>query len=166
MASDMMSQASFFHADVQGLHFLFQSFEISSPFALGAAFFCIALICWTERACTYLLDVSHADILFNKFSRSQQVLYRTGLYTIATILRLFYMLVTMSFHIGLFVMVVLALASGQLVVEYARAISLERRSQAVLWEQRTSSTCNATDDDAHALLELQHDGKQIGIQRE
>jgi hypothetical protein len=45
-------------------------------------------------------------------------LWRTGLYSLATLLRLLYMLLSMTFHVWLILVIVLSLTAGQFIIEY------------------------------------------------
>ena len=86
--------------EVQGVHLLFESFVLDNGLKLFLAYIFIVAMCWTERGISFYLDYR---------SRRQgwkDILLRTGLYGVATTLRLWYMLITMYFNIGLFIVVV------------------------------------------------------------
>ncbi|KAI8332591.1 hypothetical protein BC941DRAFT_435979 [Chlamydoabsidia padenii] len=108
----------FFHKDIQGTHLLFESFQLADGWNLLAAYIFVVLICWTERGLTYYLEQ-------NKYkstkSRWGQVITRTLVYGLATVFRLWYMLTTMYFNTGLFIVVIFALCSGQLVIEVLKS---------------------------------------------
>lgn len=101
-----------FHPEVQGVHLLFESFVLDSGWKLFLAYIFIVAMCWLERGISYYLDYR------TRRRGWKDILLRTGLYGVATTLRLWYMLVTMYFNIGLFIVVVVSLTSGQLAVEY------------------------------------------------
>ncbi|KAI9489473.1 hypothetical protein BDB00DRAFT_843106 [Zychaea mexicana] len=114
-----------FHYEAQGTHLLFESFVIESGVSLFFGYVFIVAMCWSERAVTYYLDrPKPGEGSGTEGGRSRQwkdIILRTVLYGVATTLRLWYMLVTMYFNIGFFIVVVVALTSGQLVVEALKA---------------------------------------------
>jgi len=116
----------YFHIDTEGLYVLFQAFPITTTTGFAIASVFVAVLCWAERAITYYLDSIPYGSQQSAFPRGSQrqtgkMMLRTGLYGLATCLRLMYMLVTMTYHAGLFILVVLALTTGQLVIEYLKA---------------------------------------------
>ncbi|KAI9299345.1 hypothetical protein BJ944DRAFT_189521 [Cunninghamella echinulata] len=92
-----------FHNEIQGTHLLFDNFMIDNGYKLVLGYTFIVIICWSERALTYYYNQLEYK---NKKSRWAKVGLRTGLYGITTLLRLWYMLITMYFNTGLFIMVV------------------------------------------------------------
>ncbi|KAI8575317.1 hypothetical protein K450DRAFT_262365 [Umbelopsis ramanniana AG] len=89
------------------------------------AYAIIVAICWTERFLTYKLDT----IVYEPYGHSiGTIILRTLYYGIATALRLLYMLVAMYFNTGLFLVLVIALTTGQLVIEYKKSLSFTKRS--------------------------------------
>ncbi|CDH54099.1 predicted protein [Lichtheimia corymbifera JMRC:FSU:9682] len=109
------SMVWWFHPEVQGVHLLFESFVLDNGGKLFLAYIFIVAMCWTERGISYYLDYR------TRRRGWKDILLRTGLYGVATTLRLWYMLITMYFNIGLFIVVVVSLTSGQLGVEYLKA---------------------------------------------
>jgi len=73
-------------------------------------------ICLVERLITFSLE-KHWTPGFAKGSRWKDAAWRTYAYWIATILRLCYMLITMTFHLGLLLVVATTLALAQFFIE-------------------------------------------------
>lgn len=80
-----------------------------------------------ERYLTYVLDglkyppaYLYGDGALQR-ARMRIVITRCVLYYAVTLLRLLYMLITMSLHTGLLLVVVTSLTSAQFVVEYAKS---------------------------------------------
>lgn len=110
----------YFHAETTGVHFLFSPLYLDNSWKLLVAYILIIAICWTERLLTYKLDT----VKYIPYeSRIKTVIIRTSYYAIATVLRLWYMLIAMYFNTGLFIVLVAALTSGQLVVEYKKSLN-------------------------------------------
>ncbi|KAI8082859.1 uncharacterized protein BX664DRAFT_352126 [Halteromyces radiatus] len=108
----------FFHNDIQGTHLLFETFQLENGWNLLASYIFIVFLCWSERGLTYYLDQLEYN---NTRSRWRKIITRTLLYGLVTVFRLWYMLITMYFNIGLFIMVVVSLCSGQLVIEVLKS---------------------------------------------
>ncbi|KAG8899954.1 hypothetical protein FRB99_006347 [Tulasnella sp. 403] len=112
-----------------GLHFsfdsdvmLFTSLRLSSwsSFIIVSVF--TSCICLAERGITFLLTSKYFPIKWQ--SRSTPCLFaawRTSLYAMATFLRLAYMLISMSLHIGIIIVIVMSLALGQFFIELRSA---------------------------------------------
>ncbi|CAO3632619.1 unnamed protein product [Cunninghamella blakesleeana] len=118
-----------YHNEIQGTHLLFESFMMDNSFKLILGYIFIVLICWSERALTYYhgrLEYSH-----KKKARWSKVFLRTILYGILTVLRLWYMLITMYFNTGLFIMVIIALTSAQFVIEVLNSSKKSKYSEYV-----------------------------------
>lgn len=107
-----------------GLHFAFQSdmvlfnnLVLSSwpEFWVTAAITCA--ICLLERLITMIL-ASKARWSRADSSPAAVVLWRTTLYAVVTTLRLMYMLISMTLHLGLIAVMVGSLAVGQMYIEY------------------------------------------------
>ncbi|KAI8068080.1 hypothetical protein BC940DRAFT_367369 [Gongronella butleri] len=136
-----------FHNEVSGVHLLFPSFVLDSGEHIFAAYMFICIICWAERALTYCLD-GPLGYQSRYRIRWSLVIARTAVYGLATVLRLWYMLITMYFNIGLFSAVVLALTTGQLVLEILKSRSTRHD------EYRRARLVNEfADDDVTAMLD-------------
>ncbi|GLB35795.1 hypothetical protein LshimejAT787_0300830 [Lyophyllum shimeji] len=73
-------------------------------------------ICACERCLSHLLD-KHWSIPFIRHSRWKKLVWRASLYWIVTFLRLCYMLISMTFNLGLILVLVTALTVTQTVLE-------------------------------------------------
>ncbi|CAO3576019.1 unnamed protein product [Absidia cylindrospora] len=116
----------YFHKDIEGTHLLFESFQLADGWNLFAAYIFIVLMCWTERGLTYYLD---QYAYTSQRIDWKQVVVRTVLYGFATVLRLWYMLTTMYFNTGLFIVVVVALTCGQFVIEVLKSSKTSRHTE-------------------------------------
>ncbi|ORX62401.1 hypothetical protein DM01DRAFT_1331824 [Hesseltinella vesiculosa] len=120
-----------FHSDLANVHLLFPGFTLETGEHVFAAYLFIFIICWLERSITFVMDTTLAPRQHRE-SRWKLVLLRTLCYGLATVLRLWYMLITMYFNISLFAAVVIALTTGQLATEIlktsARVTRVEYRS--------------------------------------
>ncbi|KAG2221386.1 hypothetical protein INT45_012637 [Circinella minor] len=118
-----------FHQHVEGTHLLFESFVIENSLSRFFGYLFIFAICWSERGLTYFLEhqnhhSSSTDRGGGNISRLKKIGLQTLLYGTATTLRLWYMLITMYFIIDFFVVVVFALTSGQLIIEFLKSTRL------------------------------------------
>ncbi|KAI9016487.1 hypothetical protein CLU79DRAFT_762823, partial [Phycomyces nitens] len=113
-----MSGKLWFHSEVQNVHLLFESFALDTPLKLGLGYLLIVAICWTERGITYWLENC---MTYKGVKLWPQIISRTILYGIAMSLRLLYMLICMYFNTGLFITIIFALTSGQLVLEFKKS---------------------------------------------
>ncbi|RUS35457.1 hypothetical protein BC938DRAFT_483169 [Jimgerdemannia flammicorona] len=123
-AMDMGNLKPYFHSETSGLHVLFEAFEVTSTGILIAAYVAVAILCWIERGLSYYMDsISYEGygMARGAGTRFGRVVLKTVLYGIVTTLRLFYMLVTMTCHTGLFIVVVMGLTTGQLVLEFLKS---------------------------------------------
>jgi len=113
-----MDWKPYFHVSFDGGIFLFPFLRVNSWGSFLAASGMTIAVCWTERLVTQLLTKNWQPLPSRRMTRVNVALWRTGLYWVATLLRLIYMLVAMSFHVGLLLVTVTALAMGQFVIEY------------------------------------------------
>jgi len=129
-----------------GLHFsfqsepvLFNSLRLHSWFSFLLALLLSSIICLFERYITFLLTIkSHHTNDSPSSSPLCAAMRRTGLYAVATVLRLAYMLVAMSMNIGLIAVIVLSLSLGQLYIEYHQECSSSSSSKGGLTASYTS----------------------------
>lgn len=96
------------------MHLLFEPLLLDNSLHLFLGYIFIVAICWAERAVTYYLD-QHLRPSPRLHGQWKHILLRTSFYAIATVLRLWYMLITMYFNTGLFIVVVCTL-SGYLLL--------------------------------------------------
>ncbi|KAH8551732.1 hypothetical protein BGW37DRAFT_551960 [Umbelopsis sp. PMI_123] len=140
----------YFHAETSGVHFLFAPLYLDSPWKLLIAYVIIIAICWAERALTFKLDT----IVYKPYgNRIGTMILRTLYYGVATTLRLLYMLIAMYFNTGLFLVLVMALTTGQLVIEYKKSLRTARASLGEL----TSRSVPLQDDPSQGSHKSYHD---------
>ncbi|KAI7851493.1 hypothetical protein BDC45DRAFT_515888 [Circinella umbellata] len=125
MDANLKPMKWWFHQHAEGTHLLFESFVIENSLSRFFGYLFIFAICWSERGLTYFLERqnyhSSSTDGGGNISRLKKIGLRTLLYGTATTLRLWYMLITMYFIIDFFVVVVLALTSGQLIIEFLKS---------------------------------------------
>ncbi|KAI8048701.1 hypothetical protein BDF22DRAFT_746710 [Syncephalis plumigaleata] len=117
----MGDDASTHHAE---LKLLIMTLPMETILQQVLTYFVVVFICLSERAATYMLE----RYPYRYPVHRRQILYRTGLYSINTILRYVVMLSVMSFLPGVFTAVILSLSAGQLFVESLRANTTGRSS--------------------------------------
>ncbi|KAF8274274.1 hypothetical protein EI94DRAFT_1714017 [Lactarius quietus] len=108
----------FLHTSLNGEHVLFPGFRLRSFGAFVCAALLTAALCLLERSLTFALSQHWSPFRSVRQSRSHRALWRSGLYAVATLLRLLYMLLSMTFHVWLILTIVLSLAAGQFFIEY------------------------------------------------
>jgi len=146
----MGSLKPYFHSETTGLHVLFQAFEITNTATLIVAYVVVGVMCWLERGLSFHMDsISYESAPAAGYGGSRdggrrftKVLLRTILYGIVTTLRLFYMLVTMTCHTGLFIVVVTGLTTGQLVLEFLKSSAAAKSSVNPLQSYATTNGSN------------------------
>ncbi|TFK77469.1 hypothetical protein BDN72DRAFT_808307 [Pluteus cervinus] len=109
------------------LHWSFKSEHVLVPglrlYSLGDFFIAsilTAVLCLAERLLTFSLD-KHWNPRFARGSRWRNALWRTCSYWVVTLLRLCYMLISMTFHLGLLLTIATSLAFGQFFIEVHNA---------------------------------------------
>lgn len=110
--------ADYLHTSFYGEHVLFPSLRLTSLGAFVCAALLAAALCLLERLLTFALSRHWLPFHAVRKSRSRRALWRAGLYAVATLLRLLYMLLSMTFHVWLILTIVLSLAVGQFFIEY------------------------------------------------
>ncbi|KAA1467814.1 hypothetical protein DENSPDRAFT_813716 [Dentipellis sp. KUC8613] len=110
------------HISFLGEHVLFTGLRLESFGSFLAAALLTIGICFTERLLTLALTRRWAPFRSLHRSRLRSALWRTALYWVVTFLRLLYMLISMTFHIGCcsspLGSQVSALSVGQFAMEY------------------------------------------------
>ncbi|CAG8618591.1 13682_t:CDS:2 [Dentiscutata erythropus] len=86
--------------------------------------------------------------------RFRTILLRTFGYSMATIFRLFYMLITMTMNSQIFVIVVVGLTTGQLIVEYLRSISAYTSRHNLIGMHSSVNLSHKDDDDIPSATTL------------
>jgi len=104
------------HWSFNGSHVLFSFIQLDSSrgFVFGALL--TAAICACERLLAYAFEHQWGSARIRR-SRFSNALWRTGMYSILTSLRLAYMFIAMTMHIGLILIAVTTLALGQFFIE-------------------------------------------------
>jgi len=110
--------ADYLHTSFYGEHVLFPGLRLTSLGAFICAALLAAALCLLERSLTFALSRHWLPFNAVRKSRSRRALWRAGLYAVVTLLRLLYMLLSMTFHVWLIFTIVLSLAVGQFFIEY------------------------------------------------
>ncbi|KAB5591861.1 Ctr domain containing protein [Ceratobasidium theobromae] len=108
-----------FHIKFDGSAFMFRSLRITSWSTFATACLITAVICLSERYLTYLISTKWMP--FKKRNPIAVALLRSAMYGVATLERLIYMLIAMSFHAGLILATVIFLSIGQFFIELQEA---------------------------------------------
>ncbi|GBE77260.1 hypothetical protein SCP_0101330 [Sparassis crispa] len=107
------------HLSLLGEHVLFRHLQLDSAWTFILASILTVFICLTERLLTYGLsnrwDPSRSC---RSGSRLRILVWRTCLYWVVTFDRLLYMLIAMTFNLGLIIITATSLSAGQFVIEY------------------------------------------------
>ncbi|THV01422.1 copper transporter [Dendrothele bispora CBS 962.96] len=117
----------FLHWQFKGSHVLFPAIRLNSFWSLFVGSMLAIVICLFERLITFALD-KHWCPSFIGHSPFKNALWRSGLYWMATFLRLAYMLISMSFHAGLLLVIVTTLATAQFFIELHKYPQTRTRS--------------------------------------
>jgi len=119
----------FLHVNPYGQHVLFESLELTSRTALVIGGLVTCAICFGERWLTFLIS-PRCTLLPHYLSRRPFALaaVRTLVYGTMTTLRLLYMLLAMSFNVGLLVIIILSLSLGQFCIEIQQIPDTHTRS--------------------------------------
>jgi len=118
---DMDGWRDILHFDLYGEHVLFSSLRLSSPFNFLLASLLTIFLCALEKTLTYVLS-SKWNPLPLRNSRFGDAAFRASVYWILTLTRLLYMLLAMTFHVGLILVAVTTLSAGQFVIEYLETV--------------------------------------------
>ncbi|CAE6438873.1 unnamed protein product [Rhizoctonia solani] len=110
-----------FHTKFDGSAFIFPSLRITSWPTFAAACFITSAICLSERYLTYLISTKRTP--FQSHRPAAIALFRSAMYWVVSFERLIYMLIAMSFHLGLILATVTSLSIGQFFIELQEAKS-------------------------------------------
>jgi len=108
---------SFLHFSFLGEHVLFENLRLESFWGFFVGAILTSALCLTERLLTFAVSNHWCPSPSIKSSKWRNALWRSGLYWIATLIRLLYMLIAMSYHIGLIIVTATALTAGQFIIE-------------------------------------------------
>ncbi|KAI0299775.1 hypothetical protein BC826DRAFT_906038 [Russula brevipes] len=109
--------ADHLHISFYGEHALFPGLRLTSLGTFITAAALALLICLAERYVWSSL-CHQVPIRAIRQSCAHTALWRAGLYAVVTLLRLLYMLLSMTNHAWLILVIVLSLAAGQFFIEY------------------------------------------------
>lgn len=123
------SQATASSGSTGGLHFgfqeetlLFGGLQLTSWSSFVVGILLTSTICLFERFITLLLASKSLPARCRIDGCPARIaLLRTGLYALATLLRLAYMLLSMTLHIGIILTIIFSLSVGQFFIEYRQA---------------------------------------------
>ncbi|KAL1676118.1 hypothetical protein EV122DRAFT_267418 [Schizophyllum commune] len=104
------------HWGLRGEPVLLAGLRLNSALGCFAASLLTVTICLTERLTTYAHETRWGPACCER-SRWRLALWRSGLYWLASLLRLSYMLVAMSFNVGLILLIATTLAAAQFFTE-------------------------------------------------
>ncbi|KAJ8585854.1 hypothetical protein M405DRAFT_935787 [Rhizopogon salebrosus TDB-379] len=107
----------YLHSSFLGEHILFSSLRLNtfSEFFLGVLL--TSVICLLERLLSFAINNHWRPRCIGR-SRMAKALWGATLYGVATTLRLTYMLISMTYQIGLILTIVVTLSIGQIFFEY------------------------------------------------
>ncbi|PCH34287.1 hypothetical protein WOLCODRAFT_148351 [Wolfiporia cocos MD-104 SS10] len=105
------------HFAFLGEHVLLPNLHIDSLWKFLVASILAICVCSSERLLTYALS-KYWDPLGTRRSRARNALWRAGLYWVVTFDRLMYMLIAMTFNVGLIMVTVTTLSIGQFIIEF------------------------------------------------
>ncbi|KAI0778849.1 hypothetical protein BD413DRAFT_632318 [Trametes elegans] len=119
------------HWGFLGGHVLVDGLRLDSGWSFFVASCLTACICFSERLLTYAMSKKWDPLARGRRrSRVGTALWRTVLYWIVTFDRLMYMLLGMTFSLGLIVIAVTCLAIGQFTIEYLECTPEQRAHHA------------------------------------
>lgn len=107
----------YIHFSFLGEHILLSSLRLHTIWDLFLGVILTSVICFSERFLSFAIT-KHWRPHFIGRSRLAKAVWRATLYGVATTLRLIYMLIAMSYQVGLILAVVVMLSVGQFLFEY------------------------------------------------
>lgn len=110
------------HFAFLGEHVLLPNLHLDSFSKFTVASFLTVFVCLTERLITHAI-AKHWGPARVRRSRFRNALWRAVLYWLVTFARLMYMLIAMTFSVGLIVITVTTLSFGQFIIEYLDSAS-------------------------------------------
>ncbi|KAL4070722.1 hypothetical protein J3A83DRAFT_3254403 [Scleroderma citrinum] len=107
----------YLHFTFLGEHVLFSSLRLGSLWSFLLSSILVGVICLLER---FLTALSGEKVQPRWVSRSRLLCagWNASLYGLVTLCRLLYMLVAMSYQVGMIAIVVISLSIGQFIIEY------------------------------------------------
>ncbi|KAF8512850.1 hypothetical protein BU17DRAFT_12363, partial [Hysterangium stoloniferum] len=104
------------HFDFHGEHVLFSFLRLDSGSNFLLASFLTVLLCACEKYLSYVSIKATAQPRYN--SHLANAAFRSAVYWVLTLIRLLYMLLAMTFHVGYVLQYVTTLSAGQFIIEY------------------------------------------------
>jgi len=123
-----MDWRDFLHFKFHGGHVLFESLRLTNWSQFLAASIWTLIICLSERLVTYTISMKWNPLPPCRQTRLLNAMVRTALYWVVTALRLLYMLIAMTFNVGLILVLVTSLSMGQFCIEYLEDDMSSRQS--------------------------------------
>ncbi|KIM88931.1 hypothetical protein PILCRDRAFT_813930 [Piloderma croceum F 1598] len=108
----------YLHFSFLGEHVLLESLPLNSFSSFIWGTLLTVSLCLAERSLTFAIAKHWSPFRSTRRSRLVDATWRATMYWLVTMFRLTYMLVAMSYNIGLIVVTATALAAGQFVIEY------------------------------------------------
>jgi len=151
----------YLHFTFRGEHILFEILLLDSygTFFVGSVL--TALLCLLERSLTYAIAKNWCPFLTCRQNRLRIALWKAALYWAATLLRLTYMLIAMSYNLGLIIVTATALAVGQLLIEYLEVPESPTRDSYRMKEPLLNSIEDQLTD-SHSAIEPNSSSKTHG----
>ncbi|KAJ7083391.1 hypothetical protein B0H15DRAFT_952079 [Mycena belliarum] len=104
------------HWSLTDTHVIFASLVLDAPGGFALSSLLVCSICVLERLLSYAYDTRWGPARVRR-SRGANALWRAGMYWVLAVLRLAYMLIVMTMHMGLILIAVTTLAAGQFLIE-------------------------------------------------
>jgi len=114
----------YLHWSLLSEHVLVPHLQLQSAWTFTLASLLTVFVCLSERLLTYALSCSEAPRTRRARSPLRAALRRTCLYWLVTFDRMLYMLIAMTFNVGLLVILVTSLSAGQFLIEYRNLTSV------------------------------------------
>ncbi|KIJ54231.1 hypothetical protein M422DRAFT_25171 [Sphaerobolus stellatus SS14] len=105
------------HFDFHGEHVLISGLRLSSWYHFIITSVLAVALCALEKYLSFLLSPK-SKVFRHQRSPLRNALMRAGVYWAVTLIRLLYMLLAMTFHVGLIIVVVTTLTAGQFVIDF------------------------------------------------
>jgi len=105
------------HWSFQGEYVLIPSIRLKSFPSFLVASTLTLFICIAERCLSRLLEKHWLPSFLRSSARWQKLAWKTTLYWLAVFMRLNYMLIAMTFHLGLLLVIITSLATTQFTIE-------------------------------------------------
>lgn len=139
------------HFEFLGEHVLFPGLHLDSGWHFLAASLLTVALCFLERALTYAISKNWTPFAWTRRSRTRRALWKAALHWLAAIDRLLYMLIAMTFSVGLILVTATSLAVGTFVIEYLDGQDYDYRRQDTEHVKEPLLTSSPSYDRPHAM---------------